>query len=84
MGARSFANHGCRTCQYEGPGFQDALGPVGAGDYLSDTVVLGGVSTKNMYFGYTSSYSFPNKVLGDVNTIMGKKILQQNVPHKLS
>ncbi|RKK11750.1 hypothetical protein BFJ68_g10161 [Fusarium oxysporum] len=52
-------------------GFADALGYVGRGDYLSDTVVIGGVSTKNMYFGYTSDYSFPDKVTGDIYTILG-------------
>ncbi|KAH8176703.1 eukaryotic aspartyl protease domain-containing protein [Sarocladium implicatum] len=67
----TFNNETSSTCQYEGPGFTDALGPVGGGDYLSDTVKIGGVSTKDMYFGYTTSYSFPNRVLGDVNTILG-------------
>jgi hypothetical protein len=68
----SIANFWHRTCQYEGTGFADALGYVGSGDYLSDTVVLGGVSVKDMYFGYTSSYSFPDKLRGDTYTILGK------------
>src|SRR6478609_5523921 len=68
----SIANQCCRTSRYEGTGFADALGYVGRGDYLSDTVVIGGVSTKNMYFGYTSDYSFPDKVTGDIYTILGK------------
>ncbi|KAF5560442.1 hypothetical protein FPHYL_6646 [Fusarium phyllophilum] len=47
--------------------FADALGHVGRGDYITDTVVIGGVSTKNM----TSDYSFPDKLSGDINTILG-------------
>lgn len=70
----SVANQWCRTSQYEGTGFADALGYVGMGDYLSDTVVLGGISVKDMYFGYTSRYSFPDKLIGDVYTILGKMI----------
>jgi hypothetical protein len=66
------ANNWYRTSQYEGVGFADALGYVGMGDYLSDTVVLGGVSVKDMYFGYTSRYSFPDKLSGNVYTILGK------------
>lgn len=62
----------CRTSRYRGHGFQDALGSVGAGDYLSDTVSLGGVTVKDLYFGYTSEYSFADKVRGDANTILGK------------
>ncbi|RKK70111.1 hypothetical protein BFJ69_g12131 [Fusarium oxysporum] len=67
----TFNNKTSKTSRYEGPGFADALGYVGRGDYLSDTVVIGGVSTKNMYFGYTSDYSFPDKVTGDIYTILG-------------
>jgi hypothetical protein len=48
------------------------LGSVGSGDYLSDTVSLGGVSVKDLYFGYTSGYSFPDKARGDMYTILGK------------
>jgi hypothetical protein len=54
------------------------LGYVGQGDYLSDTVVLGGVSTNDMYFGYTSRYSFPDKLSGDIYTILGKIMPQEN------
>ncbi|KAK2930668.1 Peptidase family A1 domain [Fusarium oxysporum f. sp. vasinfectum] len=67
----TFNNKTSKTSRYEGTGFADALGYVGRGDYLSDTVVIGGVSTKNMYFGYTSDYSFPDKVTGDIYTILG-------------
>ena len=42
------------------------------GDYLSDTVSLGGVTVKDLYFGYTSEYSFADKVRGDAYTILGK------------
>ncbi|EWZ85724.1 hypothetical protein NW765_011271 [Fusarium oxysporum] len=67
----TFNNKTSKTCRYEGTGFADALGYVARGDYLSHTVVIGGVSTKNMYFGYTSDYSFPDKVTGDIYTILG-------------
>jgi hypothetical protein len=63
-----------RTSRYEGQNFADALGPVGMGDYLSDIISLGGVSVKDMYFGYTSRYSHPNRVVGDVRTILGKAL----------
>ena len=66
------SNHICsRTCHYERPGFQDALGPVGSGDFLSDTFVLGGVTMPNMTFGYTSRYSFPDRELAPVASILG-------------
>ncbi|KAM0470445.1 hypothetical protein ACHAP7_009509 [Fusarium lateritium] len=67
----TFNNKTSSTSHYEGPGWADALGWVGMGNYLSDTVVLGGVSVKDMYFGYTSSYSFPDKLRGNVYTILG-------------
>ncbi|RGP63798.1 aspartic ase yapsin-6 [Fusarium sporotrichioides] len=67
----TFNNETSSTCQYQGTGFADALGYVGRGDYLSDTVVFGGVSTKEMYFGYTSDYSFPDKLSGNIYTILG-------------
>jgi hypothetical protein len=61
----------CRTCHYEGPGFYDFLSSLGNGDYLNDTLVLGGVTMEKMYFGYTSSYVYPNRVTGNVATILG-------------
>ncbi|SCN98080.1 related to aspartic proteinase OPSB [Fusarium fujikuroi] len=67
----TFNNKTSKTSHYAGTGFADALGYVGQGDYLTDTVVIGGVSTKNMYFGYTSFYSFPDKLSGDIRTILG-------------
>ncbi|KAF5704863.1 OPSB-like protein [Fusarium globosum] len=67
----TFNNKTSKTSHYAGTGFADALGYVGQGDYLTDTVVIGGVSTKNMYFGYTSYYAFPDKLSGDVSTIVG-------------
>ncbi|KAI1023719.1 hypothetical protein LB504_005067 [Fusarium proliferatum] len=71
----TFNNKTSKTSRYAGSGFADALGYVGQGDYLTDTVVIGGVSTKNMYFGITSDYSFPDKLSGDIYTIFGKKTL---------
>ncbi|KAF5605100.1 hypothetical protein FPANT_1277 [Fusarium pseudoanthophilum] len=67
----TFNNRTSKTSRYAGDGFADALGYVGRGDYLEDTIVIGGVSTKNMYFGMTSDYSFPDKLSGDINTILG-------------
>ncbi|KAG5929093.1 hypothetical protein E4U53_002525, partial [Claviceps sorghi] len=59
------------TCRYAGSGFADDLGPVGQGVYLIDTLEVGGVTLKDMYFGYTSGYSFPSHVVGDARTILG-------------
>ncbi|KAG5747910.1 hypothetical protein H9Q70_009404 [Fusarium xylarioides] len=67
----TFNNKTSKTSRYAGTGFADALGYVGRGDYLEDTLVIGGVSTKNMYFGMTSDYSFPDKLSGNINTILG-------------
>ncbi|PNP74364.1 hypothetical protein FNYG_12413 [Fusarium nygamai] len=67
----TFNNRTSKTSRYAGPDFADALGYVGTGDYLTDTIIIGGVSTKNMYFGMTSDYSFPDKLSGDINTILG-------------
>ncbi|KAI7759734.1 hypothetical protein LZL87_009057 [Fusarium oxysporum] len=78
----TFNNKTSKTSRYEGTGFADALGYVGRGDYLSDTVVIGGVSTKNMYFGYTSDYSFPDKLSGDINTILGLSLECQSAGPK--
>jgi hypothetical protein len=65
----------CRTCHDEGPGFYDFLYVLGNGNYLNDTFVLGGVSMENMYFGYTSSYIHPDRVTGNVATILGTRFL---------
>jgi hypothetical protein len=65
----------CRTCHYEGPGFYDYLSVLGNGDYLNDTLVLGGVTIEKMYFGYTSSYIYPNRVTGNVATILGMRFI---------
>ncbi|KAM0540570.1 hypothetical protein ACHAPJ_013577 [Fusarium lateritium] len=59
------------TSRYVDSGFADALGYVGRGDCLEGTIIIGGVSTKNMYFGMTSDYSFPDKLSGDINTLLG-------------
>ncbi|KAG9496356.1 hypothetical protein J7337_012943 [Fusarium musae] len=67
----TFNNKTSKTSRYAGDGFADALGYVGRGDYLEDTIVIGGVSTKNMYFGMTSDYSFPDKLSGNISTILG-------------
>ncbi|RKL44004.1 hypothetical protein BFJ70_g4316 [Fusarium oxysporum] len=48
----TFNNKTSKTSRYDGTGFADALGYVDRGDYLSDTVVIGGVSTKNMFSSY--------------------------------
>jgi hypothetical protein len=60
-----------RTCHYEDSTFQDALQAHGSGDHLNDTLVLGGVTMENMYFGYTSEYGNPDRVTGQVATILG-------------
>ncbi|KAG6002576.1 hypothetical protein E4U21_002959 [Claviceps maximensis] len=67
----TFDNTTSSTCRFEDINFADDLGPVGMGDYLSDTLVLGGVTMKDMYFGYTSLYGFPNRIADRPNTILG-------------
>jgi hypothetical protein len=69
----------CRTCHYEGPGFYDLLAVLGNGDYLNDTLVLGGVTIEKMSFGYTSSYIYPNRVSGDVATILGMNLTLNSI-----
>jgi hypothetical protein len=67
----TFDNLTSSTCHYEGPWFQDALVSHGGGDFLNDTLVLGGVTMPDMYFGYTSRYGFPERVQAPVATILG-------------
>ncbi|KAK0384431.1 hypothetical protein NLU13_8517 [Sarocladium strictum] len=67
----TFDNLTSSTCHYEGGGFVDDLSWVGNGDYLSDTIAMGGVTIEDMYFGYTSRYAFPDHVVGDPYTILG-------------
>ncbi|KAG5976342.1 hypothetical protein E4U55_007356 [Claviceps digitariae] len=63
-----------QPCRTYGHDFQDDLMAVGRGDYLSDTLVLGGVTMKDMYFGYTSGYSFPSHMIGEIQTILGMSL----------
>ncbi|EUC47391.1 hypothetical protein COCMIDRAFT_3647 [Bipolaris oryzae ATCC 44560] len=67
----TFDNLTSSTCHYEGPGFFDALYASGTGDYLNDTLVLGGVTLPKMYFGYTSQYPFLGRVPKPIGTILG-------------
>ncbi|EMD89481.1 hypothetical protein COCC4DRAFT_180523 [Bipolaris maydis ATCC 48331] len=67
----TFDNLTSSTCRYEGPGFYDELYALGFGDYLSDTLVLGGVTMPNMYFGYTSNYTAGKVVPEPIQTILG-------------
>lgn len=64
-----------RTCHYEGIGFQDALISYGRDHFLNDTVSVGSVSTEGLYFYYTLSYAFPDRVPMPPVTIMGMRIL---------
>jgi hypothetical protein len=65
------ANSRHSTSHYEDSGFQDALISYGMGDFLNDTISLGGVSMEDMYFGYTLSYAFPRRAPLPPATIMG-------------
>ncbi|KAM5365273.1 hypothetical protein ACJA88_012657 [Fusarium oxysporum] len=47
----TFNNKTSKTSRYDGTGFADALGYVDRGDYLSDTVVIGGLSLECEYAG---------------------------------
>ncbi|XP_014556036.1 hypothetical protein COCVIDRAFT_100859 [Bipolaris victoriae FI3] len=67
----TFDNLTSSTCHYEGPGFFDALYASGQGDFLNDTLVLGGVTLPNMYFGYTSKYPSLGRAPKPISTILG-------------
>jgi hypothetical protein len=69
-------NH-LRTSFYEGTGFHNALNNHGLGDYLNDTVGIGGVSTDHMYFGYLTHFGFPDRVQNPFHSILGMFILQR-------
>jgi hypothetical protein len=60
-----------RTSKYVAPYFNDFLAGIGQGDFLSDTVSVGGVSTKDLVFGYIDSYGFPSHLLPPTASIAG-------------
>lgn len=64
-----------RTSIYAGPGFSDTLADFGGGDFLNDTVAVGGVSVQQMYFGYLNRYAFaPAQVSNPTETVAGLAI----------
>ncbi|EOA84401.1 hypothetical protein ACJQWK_01009 [Exserohilum turcicum] len=67
----TFNNLTSSTCHYEGAYFADGLAQRGYGDFLNDTLILGGVTMPNMYFGYTSGYSTMSYVSNPTATILG-------------
>ncbi|PVI05817.1 acid protease [Periconia macrospinosa] len=67
----SFDNTTSSTSSYRGTGFSDQLSTHGSGDYLEDTVTIGGVTTENLYFGYLLRYGFPERAPVPAATILG-------------
>jgi hypothetical protein len=65
-----------RTSKFVAPYFNDALAAIGQGDFLSDTVSIGGVSTKDLVFGYIDSYGFPSHLLPPIASIAGTQHLR--------
>lgn len=61
----------CRTSTYTGPGFSDQLISYGYGDYLEDTVSVGGVSTPHVDFGYITTVGYPSRKQRPAASIVG-------------
>ncbi|KAK0390930.1 hypothetical protein NLU13_0433 [Sarocladium strictum] len=70
----SYNNKTSSTSLFQGSGFHNALQSHGTGDYLSDTVGIGGVSTDHLYFGFITKFGFPDRVIGDVYSILGMSL----------
>ncbi|KAL2067820.1 hypothetical protein VTL71DRAFT_15916 [Oculimacula yallundae] len=67
----TFDNLTSSTSIYEGPGFSDRLGDYGTGDFLNDSVTIGGTKVDHMYFGYLNQYGYPERAKPLTTTILG-------------
>jgi hypothetical protein len=67
----TFDNTTSSTSIYEGTGFANYLNSHGSGDFLNDTVAVGGVSTEHMYFGYLNQYGFPDRAGNPAYSVLG-------------
>ena len=72
-----------RTSIYEGSGFTNELISFGSGDYLNDTVGIGGVTTPNIFFGYLDNIGFPEQIPYTASSIAGKSTPQRGCDHRL-
>jgi hypothetical protein len=61
-----------RTSIYEGSGFNNELISFGSGDYLNDTVGIGGVATPHVLFGYIDTIGFPDQIPYPASSIAGE------------
>jgi hypothetical protein len=64
-----------RTSIYEGSGFDNELISFGSGDYLNDTVGIGGVATPHILFGYIDNIGFPDQIPYPASSIAGEHTL---------
>jgi len=60
------------TSTYEGSGFDNELISFGSGDYLTDTVGIGGVATPHILFGYIDNIGFPDQIPYPASSIAGE------------
>jgi hypothetical protein len=72
-----------RTSKFVAPSFSDFLGAVGQGDFLSDTVTIGGVTAKNLTFGYVDVYANPSHQFPPIASIAGTRRLQMKGVHSI-
>jgi hypothetical protein len=63
-----------RTTIYEGSGFNNELISFGSGDYLNDTVGIGGVATPHVLFGFIDTIGFPDQIPYPASSIAGKSM----------
>ncbi|KAH7370013.1 aspartic peptidase domain-containing protein [Rhexocercosporidium sp. MPI-PUGE-AT-0058] len=67
----SYDNISSSTSTFKAPFFNDGLIDYGSGDYLTDSIGLGGVSTPNITFGYITRVSYPERIYGSAASILG-------------
>ena len=64
-----------RTSKYEGSGCNNELISFGSGDYLTDTVGIGGVATPHDLVGYIDIIGFPGQIPYPASSIAGESML---------
>lgn len=72
-----------RSSIYEGSGFTNELISFGSGDYLNDTVGIGGVTTPHNFFGYLENIGFSEQIPYPASSIAGKLIPARGCDHRL-